>query len=122
MIDPAAPLVSICVPTVRGYDRLLRLLRSVEQHTHVDYEVVIVDNGSRPRGHTVPMNQALRAARGQYLIAMNDDIEVTAGWLEPLLAELERGTWVVTPDMTHTDGPQVFAPYCCCCGRWPRLA
>jgi GT2 family glycosyltransferase len=118
MIDSTPPQVSICIPTLRGYDRLGRLLRSIEMHTMgVDYEVVVVDNGSRPRGYTAPMNQALRAARGEFLVALNDDIEVADGWIEPLLEQATAGVWACTPDMTHIDGPQVFAPYCLCLRR-----
>lgn len=118
MIDERPPEVSICIPTLRGYDRLARLLRSIEQHTtSVDYEVVIVENGSRARGYTIPMNQALRAGRGEFLIALNDDVEVTAGWIGPLVEQARAGVWACTPDMTHTDGPQVFAPYCLCLRR-----
>jgi GT2 family glycosyltransferase len=111
------PEASICIPTLKGYDRLMRLLRSIEAHTPVDYEVVIVDSGSRVRGYTTPMNQALRAARGKFLLALNDDIEVSGGWIEPLLEQARAGVWACTPDMTHTDGPQVFAPYCLCLRR-----
>jgi len=112
-----APLASICIPTLKGYDNLTKLLRSVEEHTPVDYEAVIVDSGSRVRGYTEPMNQALRAARGEFLLALNDDIEVSEGWIEPLLERARAGIWACTPDMTHTDGPQVFAPYCLCLRR-----
>lgn len=106
------PDLSIGIATLRGYDRLTRLLRSIEAHTPVNYEVVIVDSGSEARGYTTPMNQALRAARGKFLLALNDDIEVAEGWIEPLLEQARAGIWACTPDMTHTDGPQVFAPYC----------
>lgn len=113
MINPAPPVVSICVPTLRGYDRVARLLRSVEAHTPVDYEVVVVDSGSRTRGFTVPMNQALRAARGSVLIALNDDVEVTPGWIEPLVqAAREHNQTIVAPDQRSTDGDQVMCGWC----------
>jgi GT2 family glycosyltransferase len=78
----------------------------------VDYEIVVVHCGGRVRGYTAPMNQAMRAARGEFLLALNDDVEVSDGWIDPLLEQARAGVWACTPDMTHTDGPQVFAPYC----------
>lgn len=108
------PLVSICVPTLRDWSpHLMRLVESLDCHTwHVDRELIIVSGSGTVRGYTAPMNQALRAAQGEYLLALNDDVEVSEGWLDPLLAEATSGTWAVTPDMSHTDGPQVYAPYC----------
>jgi GT2 family glycosyltransferase len=110
MIDRDPPLVSICVPTLRGYDNLVVLLRSIEAHTDVDYEVVIVDSGSRTRGFPVPMNQAMRGARGKIIVGLNDDVEVTPGWIGPLVDAIEAGAWVAAPDQTSTDGNQ------CICG------
>lgn len=113
MYSPGPPLISICVPTLRGYEQLGRLLTSIEQHSsHLDYEVVIIDSGSRIRGYTAPMNQALDAARGEYVVAINDDVQVTAGWLDPLLDEATTGTPVCFPDQTSTDGFQCITGWC----------
>lgn len=110
-LDHSPPLLSLCVPTLRGYDDLTRFLRSVERWTsHIDYEVIIVDSGSRTRGYTVPMNQALRTARGEIIMAFNDDVEVTEGWAEPMI-EATRHTWgVCFPDQSQLEGMQ------CICG------
>jgi GT2 family glycosyltransferase len=112
VIDRRDPTVSICIPTLRGYSNLLALLQSIERHTHVDYEVVIVDSGSRVRGFPVPMNQAMRAARGRVIVGLNDDVEVTPGWIEPLVAAIDAGAWMVSPDQTSTDGNQCFCGWC----------
>ncbi len=112
MIDRRPPEVSICIPTLRGYDNLLALLRSIEAHTPVDYEVVIVDSGSRVRGFPVPMNQAMRAARARVIVGLNDDVEVTPGWIEPLVAAIDAGAWVASPDQTSTDGNQCICGWC----------
>lgn len=112
MIDKAPPLLSICIPTLRGYDHLLACLRSIEAHTPVDYEVVIVDSGSRTRGYTVPMNQALDAARGRVVMALNDDVQVTPGWCQPLIDEAESGTPVCFPDQSIYEGTQCITGAC----------
>lgn len=112
MYSPTPPLLSIAIPTLRGYDHLIRLLRSIEAYTPVDYEIVIVDSGSRTRGYVVPMNQALDAARGQYVVALNDDVEVTPGWIEPLLDEAQFGTPVCFPDQSALEGFQCIVGCC----------
>src|SRR5262249_41695239 len=86
-------------------------LESVLAHTRPPYELVLVDNGStddtpaylgelhqhpRPervvvlRNDTNPgfapgCNQGLAQARGRYLVGLNNDTLVTAGWLEGLI-------------------------------------
>lgn len=106
--DP--PVLSVCVPTLGRHDLIARLARSLAEHTASDYELIVVDNGSRPRGFTRPMNQALRAGRGQVLVGLNDDVQATPGWDQPLVAEILAGTPVCFPDQTSTDGHQ------CICG------
>lgn len=107
------PEVSICIATLRNHSlHLTKLLLSIERNTTVPYEVIIVSGGGTVRGYTAPMNQALRAAVSPLVACLNDDVEVSEGWLEPLLERARAGAWAVTPDMTHTDGPQVYAPYC----------
>jgi GT2 family glycosyltransferase len=109
--DP--PLVSICVVSLDGHDRLRTLLRSLYEHTsHIDYEVVIVESGSRVRDYTLRMNRALMAGAGKYLVGLNDDVEVTAGWLDPLLAAVSAWSPVVFPDQSSTDGLQCIVGWC----------
>jgi GT2 family glycosyltransferase len=61
----------------------------------------------------------MAAGRGAYLLCVNDDVEVSEGWFEPLLEALIDGAWCATPDMEHSDGPQIYAPYC---ALWRREA
>lgn len=107
------PEVSICVVSLQGHDRLHRLLDSLAEHTsHIDYEVVIVESGSRVRDYVGRMNRALHAAAGRIVVGLNDDVEVTAGWLEPLVATIDGGAWVCYPDQTVTDGNQCICGWC----------
>jgi GT2 family glycosyltransferase len=77
-------LASIVVPTYRNYDVLTRCLRAVHEHTEGDYELLVIDNGSRARGWTWAANRGLRAAEGELLVLLNDDVVVMDGWLPPL--------------------------------------
>ena len=78
---------------------------SIRQHTRVPYEIIVVDNGSRPEtvqriaalpgvrviynavntGFAHGSNQGIAAARGSHVVVLNNDVIVTAGWLEALL-------------------------------------
>jgi hypothetical protein len=108
----SVPRISICVPSRGSPERLFRLLGSARDFTAVDYEVVVVDCGREMRGYTATQNQAMAAGRGDFLLAVNDDVVLTPGWAEPLVAALEAGAWSSSPDMEHSDGPQFVAPYC----------
>lgn len=109
------PEVSVCIPSY-VVDPLKQrvVLNAIEEHTgNYAVEVVVADCQGQLRGYTAPQNEAMAAARANVLVAMNDDVIVCRGWLDPLLQGLsETSAWCATPDQTHTDGPQVFAPYC----------
>ena len=105
------PLVSIIIPTRDRADLLGMCLDSLMQRTtYVNYEVIIVDNGSvevatrtlferlpkdrfrivhdaSPFNYSALNNHAARVARGQLLCLMNNDIEIlTPGWLEEMVS------------------------------------
>ena len=46
--------------------------------------VTVVTNATN-RGFPAAVNQGLKAARGEYLVLLNNDVVVTAGWLEQLI-------------------------------------
>ncbi len=104
------PLVSILVVTHNSQAFVEPCFDSILRHTHwPNYEVVAVDNASsdgtverlqrvaaaNPRVRLFPLdtntgfaggnNFAARQARGEYLILLNADTMVTAGWVERLV-------------------------------------
>jgi glycosyltransferase involved in cell wall biosynthesis len=105
--------LSVVVPTLDATsERCTTLLRSIRAETPVPHEVVIVDNGGSPQGFTAPVNAALRAARGDYLVVCNDDVRVFSGWWGPLRAALEAGAKVVFPDSVGGFMRYDFAAWC----------
>jgi O-antigen biosynthesis protein len=103
----ATPVCSIVIPTYNGRDLLARCLASIERHrpdpARHTIEIVVVDNGSsdgtsgwlaeaEPSVRVVRLeknrefcgaaNAGLAAARGTFVQLLNDDTEVTAGWVE----------------------------------------
>ena len=55
--------------------------------------VTVIANGTN-RGFPAAVNQGLQYARGEYLVLLNNDVVVTDGWLDQLiaLASMRRGT------------------------------
>lgn len=90
---------------------LRRYLPSVVEHTTLpDCEIVVADNGStdnslevmrtafpsvrtlvldRNYGFAEGYNRALAGTESTYTVLLNSDVEVTEGWLEPLLAFMD---------------------------------
>lgn len=109
LIEP--PLASIVIPTYNGRELLARCLASIVRHqpdpaSH-PIEIIVVDNGSSDgtsewlarahpdvrivrlepnRGFCGAANAGLAAARAAFVQLLNDDTEVTAGWIEAGLA------------------------------------
>ncbi|MEJ1937351.1 glycosyltransferase family 2 protein, partial [Nostoc sp. NIES-2111] len=103
-----APVVSIVVPAFNNLRLTAECLLSVQRHTDgsIPYEVILVDDASTDRTHEllsrVPglayrrnatnlhflrsCNAAARMARGEFLLLLNTDVQVTEGWLPPLQA------------------------------------
>jgi GT2 family glycosyltransferase/spore maturation protein CgeB len=111
--DPGTPVVSIIVLNLDGGELLQRLLASLEAHRpQVPFEVIVVDHGSTdgseqvvarharqlplrwlPRGRNYSFsesnNHAAAAARGQFLLFLNNDIELTQDVVTPMVRHFQ---------------------------------
>jgi len=103
-----SPEVSIVVPHYRG-PILLDCLESVYSHTQGAFELIVVDDGgdgsaeeakarfprvrliSNPHnlGFAASCNRGMLAAEGRYFVLLNNDVEVSPGWLDVLLTFAE---------------------------------
>lgn len=101
------PDVSIIVPAFNHLKLTLECLLSISQHAEADvsFEVIVADDAStdetasvigaipnlrlirndRNVGFLLNCNNALRHVRGKYVLYLNNDVQVTAGWLRALL-------------------------------------
>jgi GT2 family glycosyltransferase len=85
-------------------------LKSLENQTAPEYEIIVVDNGSEDgspqlverefsgvrllrnpdnRGFCAANNQGIAASQSEYVALLNNDAEAAPGWLSALLAALE---------------------------------
>ena len=105
------PRVAIVILNYNGRAYLERFLPSVMATTYPNYEVIVADNGSLDdslaflgeqyaniktldlkgnHGYARGYNLALRQIEAPYYILLNSDVEVTEGWIEPIIELMER--------------------------------
>ena len=121
------PLVSVIIPTYGHIDYTLRCLVSVAQNApHTPFEVIIVDDSSpddsvdvlnkvegirllrneQNQGFIRSCNIGAKEARGEYLYFLNNDTEVTVGWMDELLRTFHEfpGTGLAGSKLIYPDG------------------
>ena len=104
------PLVSIVIVSWNALETVKKCLPSVAQSSYENFEILFADNASTDgsaewiaehfpsvrivrhpenwafcRGN----NEAVRKARGTYVVLLNNDVEVTPDWLDPLVEHME---------------------------------
>jgi GT2 family glycosyltransferase/tetratricopeptide (TPR) repeat protein/predicted SAM-dependent methyltransferase len=108
--EPRLPITSIIILTRNQLDYTKRCVESIERWTLEPYEIIIVDNGSTDGtleyldelaarnslvrvvkngenlGFAAGNNRGIAVAKGDYVLLMNNDVVVTPGWLERMLA------------------------------------
>ncbi|MBA7596642.1 hypothetical protein ES703_03626 [subsurface metagenome] len=126
------PLVSIVMLTFNALEYTRRCVDSLSRHTSYPHEVVFVDNGSTDGtkdylrdvvaananyqlidnetnlGFSAGNNRGVKAAGGQYVLLLNNDVLVADGWLESLVSALERDERIgmVGPVSNYVSGRQ----------------
>lgn len=122
----AAPLVSVIVPTHGKIDFTLRCLASIAaRRPDASIEVIVIDDAGPPEetasltlvrgirllrnhvnlGFIGSCNAASRMAKGHYLLFLNNDTQVLAGWLDTMLIPFQSrdnvgavGSMLLYPD------------------------
>jgi GT2 family glycosyltransferase len=107
------PLISVIVVTYNNLELTRACLDSIERFSdYGNLEIIVVDNASSDgspqflqqwaaegvnrrlvlnpdnRGFSAANNQGLKLAQGEYLVLLNNDTEVTPGWLQGLVKHL----------------------------------
>jgi GT2 family glycosyltransferase len=108
-----SPKVAIVILNWNGRNYLQQFLRSVLQSTYLNKEVIVADNAStddsveflqkyfpqvkiislqKNYGFTRGYNEALKLLQSDYYVLLNSDVEVTPGWIEPVIELMEKDT------------------------------
>ena len=114
-----APLISIIIPNLDGMKYLPACLASIQKQTFREFEVIIIENGSKDgsvdfirtgfpeatiieneknQGFAMANNQGIMNAKGKYIATLNNDTETDKDWLKNLIVAAEAydyhtGTW-----------------------------
>ena len=103
--------ISIVIPNYNGKDYLIKCLISIQNHVRNDAEIIVIDNGSaelnwtdianqfpeikitlldRNYGFSRAVNEGIKQSTGKYVVLLNNDVEVTANWLDNLVSLMEK--------------------------------
>jgi GT2 family glycosyltransferase len=105
------PLVSIGLVTWNSANHLPSCLKAIAEQEYTNFELVVVDNASsdrslelvkqhKPKAVVIPNdvntgfchahNQAIRASKGAYYLALNPDVVLQSGYLVAMVLALEE--------------------------------
>lgn len=119
---------SIILLTHNQIDYTKKCIESIRNHTHLDYEIIVVDNGSEDNtvaylseqnditvienkeneGFAKGNNQGVEKATGETILFLNNDTVVTPGWLDSLINTLysSEKIGIVGPVSNNVSGNQ----------------
>jgi glycosyltransferase involved in cell wall biosynthesis len=109
--NPQTGLASIIIPCWNQLEFTRQCIAALRRYTRPPWEMLLIDNGSTDGtrdylagvqdaaavpvtvianatnlGFPAAINQGLKFARGEYLVLLNNDVVVTEGWLDQLVA------------------------------------
>ena len=123
--------IAVVILNWNGKHMLEQFLPSVTAYTTGDAEVIIADNGStddsldfvraqypglriieldKNYGFAGGYNRALQQVKADYYVLLNDDVEVTPGWIEPVVAQMQQhpDTAICQPKLLMYDQRDTF--------------
>lgn len=142
------PLASVIIATWNGRQHLAQCLPALRAQTYSEFEIIVVDNGSvddtvvwlqqnfpavqllvndHNRGFAAANNQGAAAARGDYIVLLNNDTRPEPTWLAELVqtVEIHPRIGMVASLMLFADRPQMVNSTGICVDQmgitWDRL-
>ena len=134
------PKVAIAILNWNGKNFLQQFLPSVITTTYSNYEIIVIDNFSEDDsiafltsnypgirvirhpanwGYAKGYNEGLKQIKSDYCVILNSDVEVTSGWLHPMvkLLEADSSVAVCQPKILSYDDKKMFE-YAGAAGGW----
>lgn len=130
MSNNAHPLVSIITINYKQAAVTIALLETLKEISYPNYEIIVVDNGSGEYdaniiASTAPWvkvvasavnlgfaggnNLGVAEAKGELLLFINNDVEVPAGFLEPLVSAMQQPeVGMASPKIRYFHSPQTI--------------
>ena len=138
--DDGKPEVAIVILNWNGRAFLEKFLPSVLNSTYENKRIVVADNASTDdsvlflqqsypqviviknssnEGFAKGYNTALRQVRADYYVLLNSDVEVTAGWIEPVIGLMQNDIKIAAcqPKILAYHNKEEFE-YAGACGGW----
>lgn len=123
-------MVSVIIPVFNQFRLTARCIQSILKNTKNNhYEIILVNNGSTTKvsillkiiaifsrkitlvnlkrnfGFSIACNVGFSCSQGEYCVFLNNDTEVSEGWLEPLIALCKQeDILAVQPKLLYMDG------------------
>ena len=139
-IDPSLPSVAIVILNWNGRHFLERFLPSVIASTYQNKRVIVADNASTDdslsflatnypgveiinnpsnEGFAKGYNTALKQVEAEYFVLLNSDVQVDAGWIEPVIELMRYDATIAAcqPKIRSFNEPEKFE-YAGACGGW----
>lgn len=130
-MNPSNKSVAVVILNYNGRHFLEQFLPSVVASTYSNFKVYVADNGStddsvlflqthypevflmkfsQNHGFAGGYNLALKTVESDYFVLLNSDVWVEAGWIEPVIAVLERESeWAAAqPNIRSFHAPERF--------------
>jgi len=134
------PAVAIVILNYNGRNYLEKFLPSVFASTYPNKKIIIADNGSsddsvayltnnvaaaeiilldKNYGFAGGYNKALSKVQSEYYILLNSDVEVEAGWIEDMIALMEKDAGIAAcqPKILSYHNKKFFE-HAGACGGW----
>ncbi|MCK4446336.1 MAG: glycosyltransferase [Candidatus Marinimicrobia bacterium] len=129
---PIGKKVTIIILTYNALEYTKQCIQSIQEHTNYPYEIIFVDNHStdgtkrylrqlvskypnykliankQNKGFAAGNNQGMKSAKGEYILLLNNDVLVSDGWLERMVAcaEADNSIGIVGPITNWISGLQ----------------
>lgn len=119
--DGCSGMISIIIIALDNLKYTASCIESIKKHTKVDYQIILVDNGSKDdtckwfiengrandilirnqenKGFSKANNQALKVASGEYILFLNNDTEINAdNWTKSFMEGIQDAD-IIGPTM-----------------------